>query len=222
MVTFLYLVRHCQSMGNVEDKFQGRFDSPVSPLGEKQLDLLSLRFRNVRLDGVYASPLQRTLRTGEAIARFHRLEVLPREDFIELDVGELDDLPQAELARVRPDIVRDWDVTPDLLSFPGGENMAQAYERCRKAVLDLAEENPGKTLAVATHGGVLRCIDACARFGSLEGMRQAGETYRVGNTGISLLKVEDGRLSWEFFNDVKHLPPEYVTKFVVGDREEKP
>lgn len=222
MVTFLYMVRHCQSMGNVEDKFQGRYDSPVSPLGEKQLELLSLRFRNVHLDAVYASPLMRTMRTGEAIARFHDLPVQPRESFIELDVGELDDLTQTELARVRPDIVRDWDVTPDLLAFPGGENMTQAYERSLAAVEEIVRENPGKTVAVATHGGILRCIDACARFGSLRGMREAGETYRVGNTGISLLRVEDGRLSWEFFNDVAHLPPEYVTRFVVGDREEQP
>ena len=221
MVTFLYMVRHCQSMGNVEDKFQGRYDSPVSPLGEKQLDLLSLRFRNVRLDGVFASPLQRAMRTGEAVARFHGLTVQPREEFIELDVGELDNVTQAELARLRPDIVRDWDVTPDLLSFPGGETMTQAYERSVAAVRGIARENAGKTIAVVTHGGILRCIDACARFGSLEGMRRARDTYRVGNTGISLLKVEDDRLSWEFFNDLKHLPPEYITRFSVKPEEDE-
>ena len=57
MVTTLYIVRHCESMGNVEHRFQGRFNAPVSPKGEQQLELLSLRFRNVRLDAVYSRPL---------------------------------------------------------------------------------------------------------------------------------------------------------------------
>ena len=50
MVTTLYIIRHCQSAGNLTGRFQGRFDAPVSEAGEKQLDLLSLRFRNEHLD----------------------------------------------------------------------------------------------------------------------------------------------------------------------------
>ena len=42
MVTTLYIVRHCQSAGNLSGRFQGRFDAPVSETGEKQLELLSL------------------------------------------------------------------------------------------------------------------------------------------------------------------------------------
>ena len=71
MVTRLYIVRHCQSTGNIAGRFQGRFDAPVSPQGEQQLELLSLRFRNEAIDAVYSSPLTRAYRTAEAINRFH-------------------------------------------------------------------------------------------------------------------------------------------------------
>ena len=57
LVTTLYIVRHCQSAGNLSGRFQGRFDAPVSETGEKQLELLSLRFRNEHLDAIYTSPL---------------------------------------------------------------------------------------------------------------------------------------------------------------------
>lgn len=33
MVTKIYLIRHCQSMGNIEHKFQGQYDADVSPAG---------------------------------------------------------------------------------------------------------------------------------------------------------------------------------------------
>ena len=67
MVTTLYIIRHCQSAGNLTGRFQGRFDAPVSEAGEKQLDLLSLRFRNEHLDAIYSSPLIRAYRTAEAV-----------------------------------------------------------------------------------------------------------------------------------------------------------
>ena len=75
MVTTLYIVRHCQSAGNLSGRFQGRFDAPVSETGEKQLELLSLRFRNEHLDAIYTSPLVRAYRTAEAINRFHNLPI---------------------------------------------------------------------------------------------------------------------------------------------------
>ena len=37
MVTKIYLIRHCQSMGKFEHKFQGQYDEDVSHAGEKQL-----------------------------------------------------------------------------------------------------------------------------------------------------------------------------------------
>ena len=64
MVTKIYLIRHCQSMGNVQHRFQGRFDAEVSPDGAKQLELLGLRFRNQPIDAIYTSPLQRARATA--------------------------------------------------------------------------------------------------------------------------------------------------------------
>ena len=72
MVTTVIIVRHCQSMGNTEGRFQGRFDADVTPVGEQQMELLSLRFRNEKLDALYTSPLLRARRTAEAVNRYHQ------------------------------------------------------------------------------------------------------------------------------------------------------
>ncbi len=206
MVTTLYIVRHCQSMGNIQHRFQGRFDAPVSPDGEKQLELLSLRFRNVHLDAIYASPLIRAFRTAEAVNRFHDLPIQKSEGLLELDVGEMENLELSEIGKRFPEVARNWDQSPDLCEFPGGETMKQAYFRVNATLDEIIAANPGKTVLLATHGGVIRNLDARIRTGRIEGMRD-GTVF--GNTGVSILEAaEDGVLSWKLVNDISHLPPE--------------
>lgn len=206
MVTTLYIIRHCQSMGNIQHRFQGRYDAPVSPDGEKQLDLLSLRFRNVQLDAVYTSPLSRALRTAEAVNRFHGLPIQKRDGLLELDVGEMENLELSEIGIKFPEVAKNWDQSPDLCEFPGGETMKEAYVRANRAIDEIVSENPGKTVVVVTHGGVIRNLDARIRTGRIEGMRD-GTVF--GNTGVSILTVDgQGKLVWKQVNDLSHLPPE--------------
>jgi len=205
MVTTVFLIRHCQSMGNIEHRFQGRFDAEVSPDGEKQLALLGLRFRNEPIDAIYTSPLKRARKTAEAIGQYHAVEIQEEPGFIEIDCGDMENLLLTEVAEKFPETAMHWDKSPDLCHFPHGETMEQVYQRVNKALDCVIAENPGKRVVVATHGGVLRNIYARVAFGELEGIRQS-EVF--GNTGVSVLRAENGALQWERINDLSHLPEE--------------
>lgn len=206
MVTTLYIVRHCQSMGNIEGRFQGRFDAEVSEAGKKQLDLLSLRFRNEHLDAIYASPLKRAYQTAEAVNRFHDLPIHAVDGLLELDVGDMENLKLSEIGEKFPEVAKNWDQCPDLCEFPHGETMRQAYNRVNDALDQIIRANAGKTVFVATHGGVIRNLYARVCSGCVEGIRQSAV---FGNTGVSILKVdESGCLSWKLINDQSHLPEE--------------
>lgn len=204
MVTKIYLIRHCQSMGNIEHKFQGQYDADVSPDGEKQLELLSLRFRNEHIDAIYTSPLKRARKTAEAVGKYHKdIEIIEESGFIEIDCGRMENLLLSEVAVQFPETAMNWDKTPDLCRFPGGETMAEVYERVNGALDKVIAENPGKTIAVTTHGGVLRNLYARITYGELIGIRKS-EVF--GNTGVSTLIAEDGELRWESINNLDHLP----------------
>ncbi len=205
MVTTLYVVRHCQSVGNLSGRFQGRYDAAVSETGEKQLDLLALRFRNVHLDAVYSSPLTRAYRTAEAINKFHGLPIQKDDGLMEIDVGEMENLPLPEIGEKFPQTAHDWDQAPDLCCFPGGETMAQVYARAEKTFRKIVEENLGKTVAVATHGGLIKNLYALVQFGSIEGLRQSAV---FGNTSVSILEAEEGKFRFKSVNDMSHLPEE--------------
>lgn len=206
MVTTMIIVRHCQSMGNTEGRFQGRFDADVTPVGEQQMELLSLRFRNEKLDALYTSPLLRARRTAEAVNRFHTLPLRLCEGLSELDVGELENRKLSEIAEYFPETAENWDQTPDLCEFPGGETMRQAYCRVNRALDRILEESRGKTVMAVTHGGVIRNLYARVCAGCPEGIRQS---VVFGNTGVSILEAdESGRFSWKLLNDLSHLPEE--------------
>ena len=204
MVTSVFLVRHCQSMGNIQHRFQGRFDADVSPDGVKQLALLGLRFRNEPIDAIYTSPLKRARATAEAIAQYHPDAPLIEEPgFIEIDCGRMENLLLTEVAEQFPETARNWDQSPDLCRFPEGETMAQVYERVNAALDKIIQDNAGKRVVITTHGGVLRNLYARVSFGCLEGIRQS---QVFGNTGVSLLQEERGFLRWVYTNSLSHLP----------------
>lgn len=204
MVTRIYLIRHCQSMGNIEHKFQGQYDADISPAGEKQLELLGLRFRNEPIDVIYTSPLKRARMTAQAIAKYRNdIEVIDEPGFIEMNVGELENRSLKELALNYPETAKKWDRYPDLCEFPGGETMAEVYERVNRALDRVIAENPGRIVVITTHGGVLRNLYARIQFGEPAGIRKS-EVF--GNTGVSTVIAEGDRLYFESTNDLSHLP----------------
>lgn len=203
MVTKIYLIRHCQSMGNIQHKFQGRYDADISPDGAKQLELLGLRFRNEPIDVIYTSPLKRARMTAQAIGKYHNIDVIEEPGFIEIDCGRMENLLLSEVAVQFPETARNWDESPDLCQFPGGETMGEVYERVNAALDRVIAENPGRTIVVTTHGGVLRNLYARITYGELIGIRKS-EVF--GNTGVSTVIAEDGGLRWESINNLDHLP----------------
>lgn len=204
-ITRLYLVRHCQSMGNLQNIFQGQHEYDVSPVGEQQLALLSLRFRNIHLDAIYSSPLQRAAKTAEAINAYHNLPITQLNDLMEIDVGELEAKPLSDLPVQYPVLSRHWNETPQDCVFPGGESVAQVYGRAKSALSRILRENAGKTVVVASHGFLLRNM-VCAL---LNGDLQALPSVHIGgNTSVSEFEISEAGVRVVRMNDLSHLPPE--------------
>jgi len=63
------MIRHGESVNNLEDKSQHTLDPDLTPLGLAQASALGERCVNVHIDHLIASPLPRSLRTANEIAR---------------------------------------------------------------------------------------------------------------------------------------------------------
>ena len=144
----LYLMRHGETLWNIEGRLQGRADSPLSERGLRQADWLAQLTRGI--DGArVSSPLGRADQTARVVfgTRFRhdpRLSEICVGDF----AGHLErDLRARHPALFQGDDLAWYD------RCPGGEGFAALEARCRAFLADLT----GPTLVV-THGITLRML----------------------------------------------------------------
>lgn len=206
----IYMVRHCEAMGNVKRLFQGTSDFDISETGAKQLEYLKNRFKDIPLDKVYTSPLIRARKTAFAVIGDRDLEPIDEKGLIELDGGIVEGKPFVETFNSIPGLADTWDNHPEDFAPEGGEKMRDAYERIWNTVKKIATENPGKTVACTTHGGVTRCLLCRLLKGDIT---KLSEMPWSENTAVTLIRFDD-KLNPEvvFYNDTSHLPEELIPK----------
>ena len=158
----LILVRHGQSLWNLEDRFTGWVDVPLTDLGRHEATKAGIKLRGINLDVAYTSTLQRaqdTLRLIQDAAGFS-LPTIRDEALNERHYGDLQGLNKAQTAaKFGADQVHIWrrsyDVPP-----PNGESLEMTaartlpfFERC--ILGDIAQD---KNVLVVAHGNSNRSI----------------------------------------------------------------
>lgn len=146
------LIRHAQPEDDARGRCYGRLDVGLSPTGTEAAERLAIGLRGLSLDAVYSSPRRRAVQTAELLGA-------PRVDdrFGELDFGELEGKTYEDVERDHPRLFRHWMESPTEVRFPGGESWADLQARVDAGVADLLASS-GETIAVVTHGGVVRAV----------------------------------------------------------------
>ena len=209
-MTEIYMVRHCEAIGNVKRIFQGASDLDISETGAKQLEYLKHRFADISLDRVYTSPLIRAKKTALAVIGGRDIELIPESGLRELNGGIVEGKPFLETFRSIPGLADTWDNHPEDFAPEGGEKMRDAYDRIWNTVKKIAAENEGKTVACATHGGVTRCLMCRLLTGDIKNLSKIPWSE---NTAVSLIRFDNNlNPAVVYFNDVSHLPAELIPK----------
>jgi broad specificity phosphatase PhoE len=191
-VTTLLLVRHAESDWNVENRFQGLTDRPLTDLGREQAERLAGELATARVDAVYTSPLRRARATAEILARRHGLEPTVVADLREIDVGGWAGLSRAEVESRYPDGFRRW--IEGMEGWEGGESYSQMAARVVRAVTGIAEAHPRDAqVLVVTHGGPIRAVHAAAAGMEVHAYRRLHPVEP--NAAVSTVAVEDGRIT---------------------------
>lgn len=211
MVTDLYLIRHGESVPNVEPVIGGmRGDAGLTDRGRQQAGLLEERLRAERLraDRLYASTLPRALQTADYVARALQLPVLPDDELHELRPGEADGLTVQEWR----DRFGGFDgpmatVDPFRVFSPGGESWAAFLVRAGAALAGLVTRHPEETVVAVCHGGVLEASFHLAYGLGGTGNRVALATLNTSITHWRHRRGPAGRPEWTLvtFNDAAHL-----------------
>lgn len=205
-MTKIFVVRHCESMGNLLHSFAGHSDVDISPKGELQLKCLSECFKGIKLDMVYTSPLLRAKKTAEAINKYSGAPIIIEEDFIEINLGVLDGKPVSEMTDQQ---TAWWLTEPDQFYVEGGETMREVADRVYSALKRVAEQNPDSTIAVASHGCAIRNLIRVLKGFGPTGIK---EVDWCDNTGINYIVYENGEFYLEYENNVSHLSQDVLAE----------
>lgn len=205
-MTKIYIIRHCQTDGNAKKIFQGYTDCDINAVGEAQISLLAKRFSEIQLDSVYSSPLIRAYKTAKSVADTQNLTVTEVLDLIELNGGVYDGMTYSDIAAMHPEFSDMWANHPEDFAPSNGETMRHSYDRIYDAVLHLAEQNSGKTIACVTHGAVLRCLLCRLLYNDIS---RLSDVPFGSNTAVTLLEYDENeKFKIDFMNDASHLPQE--------------
>lgn len=207
--TTIILVRHCEARGNHERIFQGATDCDITERGQRQLEVLSERFKTVSFDALYSSPLRRARRTAEAVNRYHGLPMQVESGLREINAGHWEGKRWADFPTLYPEEARDWNLTPWNFAPEGGETMREVFARMVNAVLGIVHKEQGRTVAVVSHGCAIRNLLCYAHGWPIE---RLNEVEWCDNTAVSVLEfAQDGSVTVILENDASHLNEDLST-----------
>lgn len=169
----LYLLRHGQTVFNVNSITQGRVDSPLTDKGIAQANKVKEYFKNnnISFDKVYCSPLGRTRQTCSIVSD---IKPIIDEQLIELSFGEIDG--------------KEWSLSfqyNDDYTPIGGESVKSAGDRMYDALLNIANKE-GNNLLVVSHGTVLRSF-------YYKVINKYIKDFRLPNCGLMVVEFDDNK-----------------------------
>ena len=152
----LFLVRHGETEYNRQNLALGQQDVPLNETGLRQAEALGSALSGERLAVIYSSPLVRASHTAEAIAKPYGLEVVIEDGLIEMDVGEMDGLPFADVRERFPGIIERW-LGPEGPNeqMPGGERLVDVRDRADAVLSAIVERHEGERVCLVSHNFVI-------------------------------------------------------------------
>src|SRR5262249_40752158 len=150
----ILLARHGETVYNVEGRWQGQLDSPLTERGRAQAAELARALLDEQLAAVYTSDLGRAADTAAAIASLHQLAVTPDVRLREIDVGDWAGKNVAEIDAEFPGGRERWHTRPSQCSLPNGESIEAAQTRALEFFRERMPAHAGETVVVITHGAL--------------------------------------------------------------------
>ncbi len=162
----LLLVRHGQTVGNIEGRIQGS-DDPLTDLGRVQAQAVAVHLAaTYAVTHLYASPLERALETATIIGAAVGRDPVPVAGLAEIDAGHAAGLLWIDWRAQNPDLA-DLMASQDRsleAGWIGGENGRQFGERVISAYNEIVTRHVGTDDVVIAvgHGGSLAWVAAHA------------------------------------------------------------
>ncbi|MBO5421044.1 MAG: histidine phosphatase family protein [Clostridia bacterium] len=159
---YIQLIRNGLTAGNVDGRYIGHIDEPLSAEGIEQISQMKTDYKYPAVEAVFSSPLSRCTQTAKLI--YPNCEPIIIDGFIEYNFGEFEGKTAEELQK-HP-VFPDWLAGKQGVSPPFGETNEEFSQRIAQTMIKVIDgiiQSGITKTAIVTHGGVIMAL--LAMFG---------------------------------------------------------
>lgn len=151
----IFFVRHAETVYNIENRFCGRTDIPITENGKSTAKALGeTKVFDREFDFYFVSPLRRTSETLQEMYPDKELYPIISSDITEIDLGSWEGKNKDSVDQeLRKEFLL-GNYTP-----PNGETHEDVYKRLKHFIHDISTRYPSNSsILVITHSGIIRTL----------------------------------------------------------------
>lgn len=177
--TIIYLTRHGETHWNVKKLWQGTSDTTLNLEGIHQAAEKAEFFKEMKVDAVYCSPLQRAYLTAQIIAAMHEKVATPRFGLIEPWLGKLQGMHADDIhALIDSDLnALSQEERRKRGDLEGLMSLSMVKENVETELALLAKMHPDGTIVTVSHSAVIKAIIAMHTAAIHETIKMSNMAY---------------------------------------------
>lgn len=209
--TILYLVRHGQTEWNIENRIQGRLDSPLTELGKQQARSLAKRISRLPLTRIYSSSSNRAFETALYLRGDRQIDLIKTDYLMEVYLGKWEGRKWSEVDSEFPMELRIMTNHPERFEAKEteGETFFEAQERLVSFVKRLLKDHMGESILLVSHALAIKVLINYFRGGEMKTLWKGPDShwasmYQLHFSGVGVKILFEGE---EVGGSSKHTLP---------------
>ena len=198
----LILIRHGETVENVNEIVQGQQNGTLTKKGKEQAKLLGKRLKEEKIDYIICSDLGRVKNTAKEIIKFH--QKTPIEYSKEVRERAMGIFEGGKFEVVRDEIKKKG-LTRFTHKPEKGENYSMVKKRAERFLKKIKKEFKGKTLLVCSHGAYNKVLLSIILGKKME---EVVENWEQKNTCVNIIEFDPKntrKIEVKLINCTKHL-----------------
>lgn len=184
----IYLIRHGQTTGDVENRYGGAYDDELSDKGKIQTYELASKLANSGIEILFCSPMVRAQQTAEILKTRLNCKIKTIENLKERNKnGILSGMTKDEAKDKYPELVEKLKDYRNQIH--GAESQEDFANRIKKAFSEITNNKNYSTIGIVTHGMPIWVV-----FGDI---LNDNRIVNIGDCAYAVLNKEDQKFTVE-------------------------
>lgn len=198
----IYIVRHAETIGNIEKRLTGREDYEITENGKNTIKCLEKKLQNIKFDIAFSSTENRTFKTIKGLAEKNNIEIIRTAELSEMFFGDYDGYTWDQVNEINPKIKQLQNEKNIISGIPNQETMEEVADRIYNFIYKCCLENQGKTILMGSHGVA---IEAFLRRISNIPFKDERDKYCQHNCAINKVIFKDGKFEIEILSESSYI-----------------